>query len=174
MGKQAVDLFDNAPWSTGEPADKQPARSPRPLLVVSLVLVGLLMSSMALPWFTSGETPAWTPFSHWLNLGWSPGSQKWGFLVLALGAAAAIAIGVAISTPRKVPMSLLLLVASSLLVATLLEGFAHLAVNPGPNLHADYGTWVGSVAAVLAWVDIAVAAVLARKASTPMIAQPGQ
>ena len=66
---------------------------------------------------------------------------------------------------HKVPkarMSLLLLVATSLVVVTLLEAFAHLAVNPGPNLHADYGAWVGSAAAVLAWVNIVVAALFTR------------
>ena len=77
MDRRAIDLFDDAPWPTEVPVN-EPA-SPRPWLVASLVLAGLFLMSMALPWFTSPETPAWTPFSHWLDLGWSPGTPELGF-----------------------------------------------------------------------------------------------
>jgi hypothetical protein len=61
-------------------------------------------------------------------------------------------------------MCLHLLVATSLVVATLLEATAHLSVDPGPKLDADYGAWIRSVVAVLAWIGSAVATCLARKA----------
>src|ERR1700728_542490 len=165
MGRRAVDLFDDPPWQTGMPVD-QPTPARRSL-VVSLVLVALLISSMALPWFASGETPPWTPFSHWLDLGWSPGTQKWGFLVLALGAVVAISLGIAIPTPGKARLSLLLVVATGLVCATLLEAIADLSVDPGPNLHADYGAWIGGAAAVLAWFGIAVATYISWRAPVP-------
>jgi hypothetical protein len=122
-----------------------------------LGFVVLLISSMALPWFTSSETPAWTPFSHGLNLGWSPGTQNWGFLVLALAAALAIGIGVVIPSPRKGRTTIALLFITALAVTTLLKTSAELSVNPGPNLHADYGAWFGGTAAVVAWIGLAVA-----------------
>jgi hypothetical protein len=53
-------------------------------------------------------------------------------------------------------MHLLSLVATGLLVVTLLEASAHLTVDPGPNLQADYGAVIGSGAAVLLWVTLAV------------------
>lgn len=158
MDRRAIDLFDDAPWPTEVPVN-EPA-SPRPWLVASLVLAGLFLMSMALPWFTSPETPAWTPFSHWLDLGWSPGTQNWGFLVLALGAVTAIAICMALLTPRKALIVLALLVATSLVVAAFLEARASLSVNPGPNLHADYGAWIGTAVAVLALTCIAVSTYL--------------
>jgi hypothetical protein len=133
------------------------------VLVASLGLVAVLMSSMALPWYSSAETPNWTPFSRWLDVGWLPGSQNWGFLVFALSGAVAGSIGLAIATPRNVRMTILLSVATVLVVATLLEVLARTSVDPGPNLHAAYGAWVGGTAAVLAWVAIASATCLARR-----------
>ena len=161
MSGQAIDLFDDAPWPTELPLDQPSAHSPRLLLVASLAFVAVLLSSMALPWFTSAETPAWTPFSHWLNLGWSPGTQDWGFLVVGLAAFVAIGIGLAISEPRKGRTTLVLLFTTALTVTTLLEASAELSVNPGPNLHADYGAWIGGTSAVLAWSGLAVATYLA-------------
>jgi hypothetical protein len=142
-----------------------PTSSPRPWLVASLVLLALLLSSTALPWFTSAETSQWGPLSHRLDLGWAPGTQDWGFLVLALGAAAVIAAGIALVAPKRAPRVVLLVLASALVVATLLELNAHLSVNPGPNLHADYGAWVGGAAAVLAWIGVAVVTYLAQIAA---------
>ncbi len=53
-------------------------------------------------------------------------------------------------------MKPLLLVATGLLVVTLLEASAHLSVNPGPNLHAAYGALIGSAAAALSWICLAL------------------
>lgn len=113
---------------------------------------------MALPWFTSAETPSWTPFSHWLNLGWSPGTRNWAFLLLGLGVALTVGIAMTLRSPSKIAMNLLLLVASGLLVVTLLEASAHLSVNPGPNLQAGYGALIGSAAAALLWITLALGA----------------
>ncbi len=157
---RSIDLFDDAPWSTEVPVDHRSVPSPRSLLVVSQVLVVLLLASLALPWFKSSETPAWNPFSSWLNLGWAPGTKNWGFLDLALAAVVAVSIGLAIASARNAWTGLVLLAATALVVVTLLEASAQLSVNPGPNLHADYGAWIGSAAAVLAWMGIAVVAAL--------------
>lgn len=163
VNRQAVDLFDDAPWPTELPFDQQKVHSPRPILVASLFFVAVLLLSMTLPWFTSAETPGWLPFSHWLNLGWSPGTQDWGFLVLGLAAFVAIGIGLAIHSPRSPGTTLALAFATALVVTTLLEASAGLSVNPGPNLHADYGAWIGATAAVLAWGGLVVARYLANR-----------
>lgn len=164
---RSIDLFDDAPWSTEVPVDHGTVRSPRSLLVVSLASVVLLMASLAIPWFKSGETPAWTPFSNWLNLGWAPGTKNWGFLVLALAAVVAISIGLVIPSARNTWTGLVFLAATAMVVVTLLEATAQLSVNPGPELHADYGAWIGSAAAVLAWIGIAVVTGLSlRRSST--------
>ncbi len=157
---RSIDLFDDAPWSTEMPVDHRAVRSPRSVLVGSLALVLLLMASFALPWFKSSETPAWTPFTSWLNLGWAPGTENWGFLVLALAAVVAVSIGLVILSGRTAWTGLVFLAATALAVVTLLEASAQLSVNPGPNLHADYGAWLGSAAAVLAWIGISVVAAL--------------
>ncbi len=157
VGRRPFDLLGDPQWSAELPVDHPCTLSPRQLLVASLASVVLLMASMALPWFKSSETPSWTPFSHWLDLGWSPGTRNWGLLVLALSAAVAIAIGVVIPSIRKSRMILLLCVATALVVTTLLESTSDLSVDPGPNLSAYYGAWIGDTAAVLAWICIAIA-----------------
>lgn len=163
--RPSIDLFDDPPWPSEAPSHETPVRSPRSSLVTSLVFVGILLASMALPWFASAETPAWTPFSHWLNLGWSPGTQKWGFLVLALGVLTVLAIVTGLLWPRRAWLVVVLVLAGVLVVVTLLEATAQLSVDPGPNLNAAYGAWIGSTAAVLAWCGIAVATYLGRKAT---------
>ena len=151
-----MDLFDGPSWPTDVPV-RQPTADPRRLtLAVSLVLVGLLMCSLALSWFTSAETPSWTPFSHWLNLGWSPGTRNWAFLLLGLSACVAVGIAVVLRSAGRFGMTVLLLAATVLLVVTLLEASATLSVNPGPNLHSDYGAIMGASAAVLLWISLAV------------------
>jgi hypothetical protein len=160
VGRRAVDLFDDAPWLTEVPVDRERVCSPRPFLVVSLALVLLLVTSLALPWFNSSETPAWTPFSNWLNLGWAPGTENWGFLVLVLAAVVAVSIGMVIPAARNARTGLVLVAATAMVVVTLLEASAQLSVNPGPELHADYGAWIGCAAAVLAWISTAAATFL--------------
>lgn len=154
--KRSGDLFDGPPWPMGLNAGRSTVASRCLTLLVSLALVGLLLCSMALPWFTSAETPSWTPFSHWLNLGWSPGARNWAFLLLGLGAGVALGIGIALRSAGKFGIKLLFLLATGLLVVTLLEASAHLSVNPGPNLHADYGALIGSAAAALLWIGLAL------------------
>jgi hypothetical protein len=161
VGRRAIDLFDDAPWSADFAID-QPARpSPRPWLFASVVSVSLLLASMALPWFTSSETPSWTPFSRWLALGWTPGTQRWGFLDLALGCVSLLTLMVALFRPFRPYMLPSMTLAICLLVVTLLEATATLIVDPGPPIHADYGAVVGSVASVFASITVAVATYLA-------------
>lgn len=157
MGKRAVDLFDDAPWETGVEAVR-PARLARASLIGTLILVVLFMASMALPWFDSGETPPWTPFSHWLNLGWSPGTQRWGFLLLALAGVLAIAAGLTIRTRRLALFGLLPVLATALVVMTVLETAAHPSVDPGPLLQADFGAWIGDALAVCVLIAAVAAA----------------
>jgi hypothetical protein len=163
MPESAVDLFEDPPWSTGVAVERPIVYSPRPVLVVSLLLVVVFLSSMALPWFSLAQESKWTPFSRWLDQGWSSGTQKWGFLVLALGAVEALAIGAAIRAPKKTRMSLLLAIATILVSATLLEARARPLYGDGPHLQAAYGAWVGGIAAVLAWIGIAVATSLSHR-----------
>jgi len=158
MAKRAVDLFDDPPWKS-EDATVPRVRPARAALNCTLVLVLLFIASMALPWFHSGETPPWTPFAHWLDLGWAPGTQRWGFLLLALGAALATATGLTIRTHRKVLFGLLPVLATALVVMTVLETSAHLGVNPGPLLQADFGAWFGVSLAALVLVTAASAAI---------------
>lgn len=158
MGSRgSVDLFDDPAWPTEAPVENAGITSPRHYLVASLVLVALLLASMAFPWYTSAETPTWTPFSRWLNLGFGPGTQEWGILMLTLGIAMAAALLVGLVWPRRSWLFVLLGLATVLAAVTALEATAHLTVNPGPNLHADYGAWIGVAAAVVAWIGIAAA-----------------
>lgn len=161
-----MDLFDDAPWPMELAVGQPVVRSPRPILGAALGFLLLFVVSMGLPWFTSAETPAWTPFSHWLDLGWSPGTERWGYLVLGLGLVAAAVTGVAVWSlnTRRLWSALSLTTA---LVVTVLEASANLAVDPGPNLHADYGAWIGSAAAVLGWAGIGLAIVVAPKRPAP-------
>jgi hypothetical protein len=163
VNRQVFDLFNDPPWPTEVTVNRPVVRSPRPWLFASLGSAVLLISSMALPWFSSSETPAWTPFSHGLNLGWSPGTQNWGFLVLALAAALAIGIGLVIPSPRKGRTTVALLFTTALAVTTLLETSAELSVNPGPHLHADFGAWIGGTGAVVACIGLAVATYVAHR-----------
>lgn len=158
MGKRAVDLFDDPAWRMeGEVVHL--ARPSQASLIYTLTLVVLFMASTALPWFQSGETLPWTPFSHWLNRGWSPGTQRWGLLMLALGAALAVAAGLTIRTRRKILFGVLPVFAAALVVMTILETSAHLSENPGPPLHADFGAWIGDGLAFLVLVTAAIAAI---------------
>ena len=154
MNRRAVDLFDDPPWPTEVTIDQPAGLSARPWLVAALLFSGAFLYSMALPWFTSAESPAWTPFSHWLDLGSAPGTQKWGYLMLGVAICVPLGIAAVIPTPGKGRLSLLLLIATGLVVVTLLEGNSQLRVDPGPLLHADYGAWIGRAAAVMAWFSI--------------------
>jgi hypothetical protein len=156
VSKASVGLFDGPSWSTDVSGGQPTVDTRRLTLVVSLGLIGLLMCSMALPWFTSAETPSWTPFSHWLDLGWSPGTRNWAFLLFGLSAGVAVGIAVVLRSAAKSGMNLLLLAATALLVVTVLEATANLSVDPEPNLHADYGAIVGVWAAVLLWIGLAL------------------
>jgi hypothetical protein len=159
MGKRPVDLFDDAPWPT-EIADAADP-SPRSALVASLVLVVLLTASMALPWFHGTESPPWTPFAHWLDRGWSPGTQDWGFLMLALSVATTVVLGFTIRSPRRLRVGVLVVLATALVVVVALEDSAHLPMGDGPNLDAYYGAWIGTTFAAFAWILVAIGALVA-------------
>ena len=60
-------------------------------------------------------------------------------------------------------MTPLFALATCLLVATLLEASAHMSVDPGPNLQADYGALIGTGTAVLLWIGLALALFLKPK-----------
>ena len=151
-----MDLFDGPAWPTDVSVRQPTVDSRRLTLLVSLALIGLLMCSLALPWFTSAETPSWTPFSHWLDLGWSPGTRNWGFLLLGLSGGLAVGIAVVLRSAGKFGMILLLMAATGLVVVTLMEASASLSVDPGPNLHADYGAIIGACIAVALWIGLAL------------------
>lgn len=161
MSNRAVDLFDDPPWAREAPSDDRAARPSRAWLISTLVLDVLFAASMALPWFTSGETPPWTPFSHWLNLGWSPGTERWGLLLLALCAVLAVDLGLIVRTRRIALLVTLPLLAAVLVVMTFLEASAHLSVNPGPSLHADFGAWIGDCLSVCILICTAVGTIAA-------------
>jgi hypothetical protein len=154
MGRRtvAIDLFDDPPWPTDVPARKPLLSSARPLLVASLVLVAVVLGSTALPWSTSAETPAWTPYAHGLDVGGGPGTQDWGFLVAAITVATALATVAALHRPGPVRIGASLVGLSALVATTVPDLFAHLTVDPGPSLDAAYGAWIGTVAGMLAWL----------------------
>lgn len=163
MSKQSVDLFHDPGWPTDMPVGQPTVDWRRRTLLASIALVGLLICSMALPWFRSAETPSWTPFSHWLDLGWSPGTQHWGFLLLGLALGVAVGTGVALRCKSMLVMMPLVALATCLLVVTLLEASAHLSVDPGPDLQADYGALLGTGTAVVLWIGLALALFLGPK-----------
>jgi hypothetical protein len=53
--------------------------------------------------------------------------------------------------------------ATGLLAVALLEAMAHLSVDPGPNLQADFGAIIGSGAALLARAGLALSTYLVVK-----------
>lgn len=160
MSGPPIDLFDDPPWPTEVSFREASSGSPRPLLIGSLAFVGLFSISMALPWFTSAETPQWTPFSHWLNRGFVPGTQEWGFVMLALDIVTAFSIVMAIIWARRSWQIALLGLATILVLTTISEASAHLSpAHPGPNLGADYGAWIGVAMVVLAWWCLALATI---------------
>jgi hypothetical protein len=165
MGRAPIDLFDDPPWPATAPSHETPVRSPRSSLVASLAFVDVLLASQALPWFTSPVTSAWTPLSRWVNGGWSPGTQYWGLLVLVLGVLTVLGIVCGLLWPRRGWLVVLLMLATALVVVTLLEATAQPPAELGLDVHAVYGAWIGSAAAVLAWCGIAVATCLGRKAT---------
>jgi len=73
--------------------------------------------------------------------------------------ALATATGLTIRTHRKVLFGLLPVLATALVVMTVLETSAHLGVNPGPLLQADFGAWFGVSLAALVLVTAASAAI---------------
>lgn len=160
MSRARIDLFDDPPWTNELPSHRVRGVSPRALLIASSGCIGAFLISMGQPWFASGETPQWTPFSHWLDRGFFPGTQKWGFLMLALGVVAALVVIIGLFWPRLHWQIAFFVLATVLVVVTVSEAAAHLSVNPGPNLGADYGAWIGVAAVVLAWCSAAVAVAL--------------
>ena len=131
---------------------------------------------MALPWFDGAESPPWTPFSHGLDRGWSPGTQDWGFLMLALSVTTAVVVGFTIRSPRNVRVGVLLVLATALVVVVVLEDAARTRVGDGPNLDAYYGAWIGTTLGAFAWIWVAIGALLALvqgRRGRPRGAEPG-
>jgi hypothetical protein len=72
-------------------------------------------------------------------------------LLLVLG------LAVAIWQPRTALLGGLLCLGVILLVAALLEALAHPSLDPGPDLHAAWGTWLAILTIVVACTGTAIA-----------------
>ncbi len=152
--RRSFDLFNDPIWLAEPPGTSRSAlyssRVPFRFLLTS---AALLATSMALPWYSSSETVALSPLSNWLNLGWGPGSRRWGFVILALALLVAIGAEIAVLAPRKALAGMLLIFEVLLLFATCLEVFAHPSIDPGPSLDADWGAALGFLAAIFAFLS---------------------
>ena len=100
-------------------------------------------------------------FSHLLIRGWRPGNQGWGWVLLALSLLLVVGLAVAIWRPRAAVLGGLLCLGVILLAAALLEALAHPSLDPGPDLHAAWGTWLGILAIVVACTGTTIAIGLA-------------
>lgn len=119
-------------------------------LLVALGATVLFATCLAMPWFASAENPPMNPFSHWLIRGWRPGETGWAWILLGLCVVLATGIAMSLLYPRTVILVLALGVGMLLLVATILEWSAHPSLDPGPDLHSDWGTWIGALAVIAA------------------------
>ena len=72
-----------------------------------------------------------------------------------------VGLAVAIWRPRAAVLGGLLCLGVILLAAALLEALAHPSLDPGPDLHAAWGTWLGILAIVVACTGTTIAIGLA-------------
>lgn len=162
MGRSHIDLFDDPAWSGDAPVGGVPVVSPRPCLTASAALVALLLFSMQFPWFAGTATPqsGSAPLAGLLSRGWLPGTEDWGFLMLALGVLTALAIVIGLLWPVKSLLITLFVLATMLSCVTIAEAFASSLGDPWPYLRSGYGAWIGAPATVFAWCCIGVATAL--------------
>ena len=158
---RSIDLFDDAPWSTEVPVDHR-VRSVTPVVarrVAGARRPALGQSRVALVQeFRDSRLDA---VFELVEPGLGTRDEELGPSRLGPGRGGGCFHRAWRSRPpRNAWTGLVFLAATALVVVTLLEASAQLSVNPGPNLHADYGAWIGSAAAVLAWMGIAVVAAL--------------
>jgi len=157
MVMRRVGGLDDPIWDEAIP---RLARQPRKVSIRSPLLCSLIAASMAalstaLPWFVSAENPPMNSFSRWLVRGWHPGYQGWGWILLALSLLLVVGLAVAVWRPRAALLGSLLCLGVLLLAAALLEAVAHPSLDPGPDLHAAWGAWIGVLAAVVACAGMA-------------------
>ncbi len=155
--------LDDPIWAEASPilATEPRKLSVRSPLLCSVVAASVAALSTALPWFVSAENPPMSSFSHLLIRGWRPGNQGWGWVLLALSLLLVVGLAVAIWRPRAAVLGGLLCLGVILLAAALLEALAHPSLDPGPDLHAAWGTWLGILAIVVACTGTTIAIGLA-------------
>ena len=134
-----------------------PRRTARQLFLAAAALVAVMLASTLLPWFTSAETPSWTPYSRWLDLGWAPGTRDFGLVMAALAVVTVVCLVLVTLRPGRVGGVVALGLTVGLLAVALVESAAHLSVDPGPDLHFDWGAVLGCAALTAAVGCTAVA-----------------
>lgn len=169
MSRAPIDLFDDPDWSAEARVGEAPKVSPRPCLTASLALVALLLFSMQFPWLALTVTPqaGSPPLSGLLSRGWLPGTQDWGFLMLALGVFTALAIVIGLLWPMRSLLIALFVLATVLLLVTIAEAFASSFGDPWPYVHSGYGAWIGAPAVGFAWCCTAAATALSLSRARP-------
>ena len=179
----SVDLFDDPPWTGPPPV----AARHRPLSAVAALGVCLLGAlgvaiSTTLPWFglddsigigflrLQSEMSALSRYLEPVQGGSvSPGTQGWGFLILALSCGAAwvaIITLAGLGIGRRVPVGLYVLLtalALLLVVASVLDAHARPPLGDGPPLRFSWGAVVGVTAATMSLIGACLALLQRRR-----------
>ena len=178
----SVDLFDDPPWTSSPAADRHQVRrwAFATLTLCLLGAVGVAIST-TLPWFGLDESlgvgflrlqDQMSGLSRYLQPAqfgsFSPGTQAWGFLILALSCGVAMSAIITLGTDvvgRRTPFGLYVVVAVLallLVIATVLEAHAKPPFGDGPPLRFSWGAVVGVAAATTSLIGACSAVILRR------------
>jgi hypothetical protein len=179
----SVDLFDDPPW-TSSPAAADPHQGRRSAIAaLGLCLLGAVgvAISTTLPWFGLDESlgvgflrlqDQMSALSRYLQPAgfgsFSPGTQEWGFLILALSCGVAMSAIMTVAMPligRRTPFGLYLVLAVLallLVIASVLDAHAKPPFGDGPPLRFSWGAVVGVAAATTSLIGACSALILRR------------
>ena len=178
----SVDLFDDPPWTSSPAADRHQVRrwAFATLTLCLLGAVGVAIST-TLPWFGLDESlgvgflrrqDQMSGLSRYLQPAqfgsFSPGTQAWGFLILALSGGVAMSAIITLGTDvvgRRTPFGLSVVVAVLtllLVIAAVLEAHAKPPFGDGPPLRFSWGAVVGVAAATTSLIGACSAVILRR------------
>ena len=179
----SVDLFDDPPWTSSPPtADRHQGRRSA-IAALGLCLLGGVgvAVSTTLPWFGLDESlgvgflhlqdqmGALSRYLQPAQFGsFTPGTQEWGFLILALSCGVATSAIMTIAMRligRRTPFGLyvvLAVVALLLAIACALDAHAKPPFGDGPPLRFSWGAVIGVAAAATSLIGACSALILSR------------